>query len=399
MRIYFFLLAILSTFLLSEENIIKQENNKLIEYRVSQIENVNINLQTENEKLKIKILALENKYKEIMKDTKNDQNKEAIIYKDMLQNTNDLYSNQINTFQIILILIGSIIALLSFIGWGQIIKTIDSKIKEIILNKSQNNIDLLDNKINELNERLRATIEKDVSKQTENDKYILDLISKELINKKDKTEEDWFYMGLEEEKNQEYDKAIKAYKEVVKINPKHRQALFNIAVSYGKSGEYHNSINAYENILKLSPSKDIEILAYYNIAIMYTAENLPIKAKEYYYKAYEINPNYVPIYNNLFELNLTNGEEIDEKVYKKYLENCKDDDRQNMIFDMLNIMRTVEKGIDADSKIIDWKSKYKDIGFKNWQFDDMEKWIQSKEDGVIKSNLLNTIKTFRKLDN
>jgi serine/threonine protein kinase/Flp pilus assembly protein TadD len=77
----------------------------------------------------------------------------------------------------------------------------------------------------------------------------------------------------------QYQKAIAAYLEVVKIRPESVGAFFNIGLAYEKLGQYQEAIKAFKQVTVLEPK---HTLARYNLALAYNVGNEKKLAMEEY---------------------------------------------------------------------------------------------------------------------
>lgn len=245
-----FIFSVFSITLLSSDTLNKQ--NDLTQYRLNQLEISNTTLKTSNTLLKEQNIILQTKIESIQ-DNYTQQTKN---YTTILENTHSLYDSQLTTFTSTLWLLGVILLILSIIGYNNIKKYIENKIDEIVLSKSNKAIKeleektiLLDEKLLKANEKLTLMMEKDSSKQTENDRKILDMITQELETKKDKTADDFFYIGLEHQNNNEPEKAITSYKKAIEINSKYYNPYFNMGIAYDNKKEYDNAIGSYKKAM------------------------------------------------------------------------------------------------------------------------------------------------------
>jgi tetratricopeptide (TPR) repeat protein len=64
-----------------------------------------------------------------------------------------------------------------------------------------------------------------------------------------------------------FEEAIKAYKNVIKINPDKYGAYNNMGLAYTGLDKFEEAIKAYEDAIEINPNYDT---AYYNMGIAYT---------------------------------------------------------------------------------------------------------------------------------
>ena len=71
----------------------------------------------------------------------------------------------------------------------------------------------------------------------------------------------WDNKGLALYSHGEYDEAVKAYEEAIRLNPKDADAWIGKGSALGKQGKYDEVIKAYEEAIRLDPKL---AMAWYN---------------------------------------------------------------------------------------------------------------------------------------
>ena len=89
-------------------------------------------------------------------------------------------------------------------------------------------------------------------------------------------------------KENDFEKAIKAYKYWIKYEPRNLKALFNLAGAYTLVKDYENAIYIYEKLLSLNPN-EIKIMG--NLSELYILSNQINKANNIINKALRLSPN------------------------------------------------------------------------------------------------------------
>ncbi len=96
--------------------------------------------------------------------------------------------------------------------------------------------------------------------------------------------------------NGDIDKAIIAYKEVIKLDSKDADAHYNLGSLYGRKGLFTKATKEYLETLKITPN-DAE--AHFNLGITYLAMDLHHKALHELKEALRIRPDYMEAKENL----------------------------------------------------------------------------------------------------
>ncbi|MBI5635043.1 MAG: tetratricopeptide repeat protein [Nitrospirae bacterium] len=106
----------------------------------------------------------------------------------------------------------------------------------------------------------------------------------------------WFQIGLIYEEEENFEKAIRAYKHAVRINPYSAQAHNNLGYGYKEMGFYLYAINEYQKALNLMPDNPG---FYYNIGNALTHEERIEEAFQAYRRAVELAPTFAKAHYNL----------------------------------------------------------------------------------------------------
>ncbi len=184
-------------------------------------------------------------------------------------------------------------------------------------------------------------------------------LEEEIKQKDNKSAIDYFLLGIIYYQSKEYDKAIEAYEEAVKINPKDDSAYNNMGSAYANKKEYDKAIEAYKKAIEINPKYDS---AYYNMGIAYDDKKEYDKAIDAFEKAIEINPKYADAYNNMGNA-YYNKKEYDKaiEVYKKAIEiNPKYADAYYNMGITYSNKKEYDKAIEVYKKAIEINPKYAD---------------------------------------
>ena len=376
-----------------------------IQKQVNQLEINNKIILKENNELKQKIQLLENNYKTEIDNLKENYKNQKGIYENIIKTNQDTHSNVMNY---ILIVLGIFGALLGYFSITWIEKQVDSKIdskandkinelKEIIENTSKIEI-AINNKIAEydsilleykdkLKELKDSPTESFTTEQSQELKMLVDSISKKTF----KSDEDWFYIGLEYQKEKKYPEALKNYEKALEINPKNIYAL-------NSSGYIHAKENRPEKALELfEKSRDINPQNYQtldSLAVVYVSMKKFNKAIESYKSAIKLKEDYLSAYTNLFEAYLLSNQNIEKEIEEQYLKHCNNDLSSLAKYDMINILYKIKQKETQDNELEQWKEKYKNISL-NWEFYDMISWANEESNESVKTQLNQAINTFK----
>lgn len=95
---------------------------------------------------------------------------------------------------------------------------------------------------------------------------------------------------------EQYDKAIEAYNQVIKLKPDYAKAHHNLGYAYTLKGEYSKAIEAFHQALELDPDC---VSAYYNLGNVYSIKEDYSKAIEAYKEAIKLRPTHAEAHHNL----------------------------------------------------------------------------------------------------
>jgi len=193
-------------------------------------------------------------------------------------------------------------------------------------------------------------------------------------------------------KLEEYDKAIAIYQKFIEINPKDDEAYYYMGLAYDELKEYDKAITAYQKAIKINPKKDS---AYNNMGIASYAKKDYDKAITAFQKAIEINPKDDSAYNNLFELELITGRDF--SLEKSFLEHFKDNQKAMMKHEMFTLLNAIATHKNTTLTLEQWSKKYHKVdGLATWSWNEIDRWIESMNDGDTKTKLLEATKVFKK---
>lgn len=85
-----------------------------------------------------------------------------------------------------------------------------------------------------------------------------------------------------------YDKAVEKYEQYLKLHPENADVIVDLGVCYFELKKYNKSISVIESALKINPTHQI---AHFNLGIVNLSNGNINKAKEWWGKARDIDPN------------------------------------------------------------------------------------------------------------
>jgi len=173
---------------------------------------------------------------------------------------------------------------------------------------------------------------------------------------------DWYFIGSMNFHNEEYEAAIIAFKKAIEIDELNDREYIEVAYkdlgnTYGKLNRYNDAIECYNNILKIN-SRSYQ--AFNNLGVAYNALENYEKAFENFKSSLEINEFQEIVYTNWFEFNLTQNEDFNPKLLKKYKLLFKEKNAENLkthsIFEALNTYMKIYKGANNIEELLNsWK--------------------------------------------
>ncbi len=106
----------------------------------------------------------------------------------------------------------------------------------------------------------------------------------------------WFQLGVQMGEAAEYEKAVRAFREVVRLAPGETAAWYNLGVTYDKLHQYEKAISADQEAIRLKPD---DASAWYNLGVAYKGLQQYDKAITAYQEATRLKPDDAAAWNNL----------------------------------------------------------------------------------------------------
>jgi len=91
-------------------------------------------------------------------------------------------------------------------------------------------------------------------------------------------------------KKGDYDSAIKASNEMIRLDPEHGYGYFNRALAYANKGDFVRSISDYTDAIRLGLDNSTVAIAYYNRGVSYKKKGIYFKAIKDFEMANSLNP-------------------------------------------------------------------------------------------------------------
>ncbi len=106
----------------------------------------------------------------------------------------------------------------------------------------------------------------------------------------------WYGLGMSYNGLKQYDRAIQAYREALRIQPELAETWYNLGVAYNNLKQYDRAIQAYREALRIQP-EDAE--AWSNLGTAYNGLKQYDQAIQAYREALRIQPELAEAWNNL----------------------------------------------------------------------------------------------------
>ena len=105
-----------------------------------------------------------------------------------------------------------------------------------------------------------------------------------------------FNLALQNQKNKNFDEAIRIYNKILKINPKITLVYYNLGLVYEQIENIKEAKDNYHKAIKIDPGF---IFSYNNLGILFQRQGQKENAIKNFEKVIEIDPTYLNAYNNL----------------------------------------------------------------------------------------------------
>lgn len=106
----------------------------------------------------------------------------------------------------------------------------------------------------------------------------------------------WFNLGVVTQKAGRFEKAVHAYREAIRLNPRHLEAYLNLGNVLKEQNALGDSIKAYRKALELNPS---HADAHNNLGVVIKEQGLLQEAIDSYRRAIDVKPAHLEARNNL----------------------------------------------------------------------------------------------------
>lgn len=105
--------------------------------------------------------------------------------------------------------------------------------------------------------------------------------------------------AIEGYQNGNYAEAVRDFKEAIKQHPGWDQARYGLALTYLEMGQQNEAIEEFKEVVKLDSSKELKVLAYYNMGNAYVDLGQYERAVEAYKQAIALSPELSKPHYNL----------------------------------------------------------------------------------------------------
>ena len=140
---------------------------------------------------------------------------------------------------------------------------------------------------------------------------------KEIISLNSKNINAYLNLGAIFFKIKNFKESIKYYEEALKINPNHVNSYNNVGVAFREIGNLKKALENFKNIIRLDPNN---LNALNNLGLILIDLKDTKKSKQYFQKVLEIEPNHVDALNNI-GIVFKNEKEYENSInsYKKII--------------------------------------------------------------------------------
>ncbi|HKG20685.1 MAG TPA: tetratricopeptide repeat protein [Blastocatellia bacterium] len=125
-------------------------------------------------------------------------------------------------------------------------------------------------------------------------------------SKKPGSAEQIHQLGLSYYEAGEFEKAIEAYKQALKLRPDSQELYYHLGMAYSSLGRYKEAVEAYNNAIRIKPDY---AAAYYNLGHAHSNLNQHDKAVKVFRLALQHDPNNVDAYLALGDAYADSGQE------------------------------------------------------------------------------------------
>jgi tetratricopeptide (TPR) repeat protein len=111
----------------------------------------------------------------------------------------------------------------------------------------------------------------------------------------------WFAQGVSCDNLKQYEEAIEAYRQALRLQPEYADAWYNLGITYGNLKKYGLASLAYEEAVRIEPEK---ASAWFNLGVAYYFQDKREKVRE--------------IYQTLRKLDLAMADEYSNAVFTEF---------------------------------------------------------------------------------
>lgn len=200
--------------------------------------------------------------------------------------------------------------------------------------------------------------------------------------------------------NPDYSKALEYYQKALARHPNNQQAHWGLNRVYIKLSNYVEAIKHSKKIVKLYPKCSA---AHYNLGLDYLNHSEPNfkKAKKRFLKAMKLDKKKDSSYLGLFECQLVQDRVLDsvlEERYQALFVNQNQDEAlctSNIQYRLLKILNDINFSQPYDLEV--WEKEYQKCPKLNWNWTAIDRWLEAKDEGEIKNELIKAVRLFKEV--
>ena len=105
----------------------------------------------------------------------------------------------------------------------------------------------------------------------------------------------WFAQGVSCDNLKEYENAIEAYRQALRLRPEYADAWYNLGIAYGNIKKYNLAALSYEEAVRIEPEK---VGAWFNLGVAYYYQDKRERVREIYQTLRKLDLKIADEYSN-----------------------------------------------------------------------------------------------------